>query len=247
MSGFPYTLSNDPRPRLGLIVLQADETIEDDFHRLFDPTKVSISVTRIPSGAEVTPDTLRAMELALPHAAGLFPEAARFNVIGYACTSGTTLIGSNRVEALVKGAVQTRAVTNPLAATFQAIEALGLKRVGIVSPYLPSIVSDLSAAFEAVGITVPDTVSFGEEVEANVARIAPTSTIEAARDLAERTSLDGLFLSCTNLRTHDILAPLEAELGLPVLSSNQTLAWHMAHLAGMPSPEGLARLGQTVP
>jgi maleate isomerase len=77
-------------------------------------------------------------------------------------------------------------------------------------------------------------LSFGEEVEARVARIDPRSTAEAARALAWRGGMDALFLSCTNLRTYDILPALQAELGLPVLSSNQALAWHMARLAGIP-------------
>ena len=36
---------------------------------------------------------------------------------------------------------------------------------------------------------------------------------------------DGMFLSCTNLRTIDVLAPLEQELQAPVISSNVATAW----------------------
>ena len=43
---------------------------------------------------------------------------------------------------------------------------------------------------------------------------------------------DGLFLSCTNLRTLDVIEEMEARLGMPVLSSNQVLAWHLFRLAG---------------
>jgi maleate isomerase len=34
----------------------------------------------------------------------------------------------------------------------------------------------------------------------------------------------------------DLIAPLEAELGLPVLSSNQVLGWHMMQLARLKAP-----------
>jgi maleate isomerase len=115
---------------------------------------------------------------------------------------------------------------------------LGLTRIGIVSPYIASVATPIRAAFESAGITVPATLSFGEEVEAKVARIAPASIANAARALARQAELDGIFLSCTNLRTRDILAPLSVELGLPVLSSNQCLGWHMASLCGMPPPSG---------
>ena len=48
--------------------------------------------------------------------------------------------------------------------------------------------------------------------------------------------MDGLFLSCPNLRTLDVIEPLEEVLGKPVLGSNQVLAWHLLQAAGL-SPE----------
>jgi maleate isomerase len=234
MTVFPYVLQEDQLPRLGLIVLQVDETIEQDFRRLFPPKWVRLHVSRVPSGAELTPDTIATMESALPAAVSLLP--APFDVVGYACTSGTTLIGATRVRELVAGATTTRAVTDPLSAALAQCRTLGLRRIGIVSPYIASVAEPIRAAFEAAGVAVPDTLSFGEEIEARVARIAPGSISEAVRDLARRNRLDGIFLSCTNLRTLGILEPLARELGLPVLSSNQCLAWHMATLAGLPPP-----------
>lgn len=233
MTAFPYTLLEDDRPRLGLIVLQVDETIEQDFRRLFPPQNARLHVTRVPSGAELTPDSIADMERTLPAAARLLPSAPPLDVVGYACTSGTTLIGADKVRDLVRAAAQTGAVTDPLTAALARCHSLGLARVGIVSPYIPSVAQPIRAAFEAAGIFVPDTLSFGEKIEARVARIAPGSIAEAARALAHRSRLDAVFLSCTNLRTLDILDPLTQELGLPVLSSNQCLAAHMATLANL--------------
>jgi len=232
MTAFPYALQEDTLPRLGLIVLQVDETIEHDFHRLFAPDAARLHISRVPSGAELTPDSIATMETALPTAASLLPTSRPMDVIGYACTSGTTLIGADRVRDLVMGAAQCRTVTDPLTAALAHCRALGLARIGIVSPYIASVAEPIRAAFEAQGIAVPGTLSFGEEVEARVARIAPSSIADAARDLARRNHLEGMFLSCTNLRTLDIIDPLTQELGLPVLSSNQCLAWHMAVLSG---------------
>ncbi len=238
MSGFPYQLQEDTLPRLGLIVLQVDETIEQDFRRLFGPDRARLHVSRVPSGAELTPDSIARMEAALPAAAGLLP--APLDVVGYACTSGTTLIGAQRVRGLVSDHVATGAVTDPLTAALARCRALGLGRIGIVSPYIASVAEPIRAAFERAGIAVPDTLSFGEEVEARVARIAPASIAEAARALARRAALEGIFLSCTNLRTLDILGPLSQELGVPLLSSNQCFAWHMASLCDIAAPPGVA-------
>lgn len=240
MSHFPYQLAGPigSRATLGLIVLQVDETIEQDFRRLFPGGEVALYVSRIPSGAELTPDTIAEMEAELPRAAGLLPPAAAFDAVGYACTSGTTMIGPDRVRALVSGAAKTRAVADPLTAAIAGFRALGAGRLGIVSPYIAPVAQPIRKAFEAAGLPVADTLSFGEEVEARVARIDPASIRQAALELAARPGVEALFLSCTNLRTLDIIAALEAETGLPVISSNQALAWRMAGLAGMALPEG---------
>jgi len=169
----------------------------------------------------------------LPDAARLLPATQPLDVVGYACTSGTTLIGKDRVRELVTGATQTKAVTDPLTAALAQCERVGLARVGIVSPYITAVAEPIRAAFESRGITVPEMLSFGEQVEARVARIAPQSIADAARALVRRSKLDAVFLSCTNLRTLDILAPLTQELGLPVLSSNQCLSAHFGALANV--------------
>jgi maleate isomerase len=83
------------------------------------------------------------------------------------------------------------------------------------------------------GFEVPAMLSFGEEVEANVARIAPQSLEAAARALKRQGQVDCVFLSCTNLRSLSIIQGLENELGVPVLSSNQVLAWHLAKLSNI--------------
>ncbi|WP_425041284.1 maleate cis-trans isomerase family protein [Primorskyibacter sp. S187A] len=232
MSGpLAYTLLPEGQtPRLGLIVLQVDETIEDDFRRLFAPQAISLQVSRIPSGAELTPQSIARMDAALNASAALLPDTT-FDAVGYACTSGTTLIGATRVAEQVRAGCTARAVTNPLTATRAALAALNARRVAIVSPYIPSVAQPLCTAFEADGITVTEAVSFGERIERNVARITPESLCDAARHAVATGTPEALFLSCTNLKTLDVIAPLEAELGLPVLSSNLTLAWHMAATA----------------
>ncbi len=233
MSNVRYTLVDDPIPRLGLIALQVDETIEEDMRRAFAPQQARIHVTRVPSGAELTPDTIMAMESALPAAAALLPPAVHFDVVAYGCTSGTALIGASRVRELVQASTRTRAVTDPLTASVAAMRALGLTKIGIVSPYIDSVANPIRAAFENEGLVVPATLSFGEEVESRVARISPSSIYAASVELAAREKLDGIFLSCTNLRTLDVIPELEAELDLPMISSNQALAWHMASLSGI--------------
>lgn len=82
------------KAKLGLIVLQADETIEYEFWQLISKLDLALHVSRIPSNSEVSKDGLMAMKKELSEAASLFPEKIRFNVVGYACTSASSIIGS---------------------------------------------------------------------------------------------------------------------------------------------------------
>jgi maleate isomerase len=217
---------------LGLVVLQADETLEQDFRRLFTDCGVALYTSRIPSGEELTTDSIAAMEAELPRAARLLPRAACFDAIGYGCTSGTTLIGAEAVARMVRQGVETPMVTDPLSAALAALQALGVHRLGLVTPYVVSIAGPVRDAFVAAGFSLGQTLTFGEEAEARVARIDPGSIKTAAR--AASVGAEAVFLSCTNLRTLDIIDELESELGLPVLSSNQVLAWHMAQATAAP-------------
>lgn len=217
---------------LGLIVLQVDETIEQDFRRMFPDPEIALYVSRIPSGEQLTPDTIAQMERDLPRAAELLPKAAPFDVVGYACTSGATLIGADRVAKLVASNVPTRAVSNPLLSATAALNAVGARSVAIVSPYIEPVAMHVKDALCAAGFSVPATHSFGEQVEERVARIDPVSIFKAALEIGQTPDADAVFLSCTNLRTLDIIEGLEARLDKPVISSNQALAWHMARTAG---------------
>ena len=145
---------------LGLVVLQVDETVERDFRRLLAP-EVTLHVTRIRSGANLTLDSIAAMERALPRAAALLPPAAAFGAVGYACTSGATLIGPARVAELFRGATGGATVTDPLSAAVAALDAVGARSVSIVSPYIEPVAEPIRRAFETAGFEVPAALSFG--------------------------------------------------------------------------------------
>lgn len=229
------------RAVLGLIVLQSDETIEPDMHRIFAALDIGLYVSRVPSGIEVTPDTLAAMEAELPRAASLLPPSLAFSTIAYGCTSGATVIGPDRVAAAVRGAANVAQVTNPLSAVIAGLTALGTPRIGLLSPYIASVTTPMEAALAVRDITVAHAVTFDESEDAKVARIDPESIYAAALE-AGRDDVQAVFLSCTNLRTLDIIPRLEVALGKPVISSNQALAWHMARLSGIDGALGPGRL-----
>jgi len=241
---YPYVLS-DPtgiKATLGLIVLQADETLENDLRALFPSADIALHFTRVPSAPEVHSDTLLQMKNHLGGAAGLFPDATRFDVVGYGCTSGTAVIGAPVVSAVVQGGCTTRAVTQPVSALVAACGHMGVRRLALLSPYVAEVSGRLRQVLAEAGIETPVFGSFDEAREDRVARIDAHSIHAAACDLTAQGGVDALFMSCTNLRTLGVIDRIEADTGLPVLSSNQVLAWHMAKQAGIALTAGPGRL-----
>lgn len=232
MNILPCTFdADDPQAKpMGLIVLQADETIEPEFRTLFAQSRCPVYVSRIPSDAEVRTDTLARMEQALPAAAALLPGSPEYRVVGYACTSASSVIGSERVETLVRQGCNTRSVTNPLRAAIAHAVHLGVSKFALLSPYIEEVNTPLRAAFARHGISTEVFGSFGEAQEAKVARISEQSTLEAAIQLGSDPSVDAVFISCTNLRTAGVISKVAEKIGKPVLSSNHSLCWDMMRL-----------------
>ncbi|MDT2072819.1 MAG: Asp/Glu racemase [Planktomarina sp.] len=240
MSLFSYTTVSIEPTRIGIIVLQSDETIERDLMAMRGDADVFVS--RVPSGQEVTAETLESMAGHIAASASLFPQTISFDAVGYGCTSGTAQIGVSEIERLVKFGTQTKTVSQPVSALVAACEHLGLKRIAFLSPYIEGVSANLRQVLQDNGVETPAFGTFGEAEEFKVVRISGASVMEAATALVRDSKVDGIFLSCTNLRTLDLIMPLEAALDMPVLSSNLVLAWHLAQLSG--NPEALSGPGR---
>ncbi|WP_417240283.1 Asp/Glu racemase [Celeribacter halophilus] len=221
--------------KIGLIILQTDQTIEHEFATILRRDDVALYHARIPNEMEVTPETLKRMEADMPIAAALLPAQFDFNVIGYCCTSGATMIGESRVDQILRKVHPKASTSNPLTACKAALRALDLKRIALVTPYAPSVTSQMRENLKASGIEVNAVASFNQSDDFTVARISSSSILAATEQIGVREDCDGVFVSCTSLRTLPIIAAAEAHLGKPVISSNQALGWHLMRLAGIDS------------
>ena len=173
------------------------------------------------------------MELEVPKAAALLPEYLGLKAIGYGCTSGSTIIGEQRVSELIQMNNPTVPTSNPLTAAKAALKRLGIKRLGLVTPYRPDVTELMQARFEEAGIVIQSVGSFYQQDDRVVGRITSDAILEAALTIGQNDLVDGVFISCTSLRAAGIIEQAEAALGKPVTASNHALAWHLLRLAGI--------------
>ena len=231
------------RARIGLLVLESDQTMEWEMRLMTHLPGVSVYHARLANDVVVTPETLGNMEAELPVAARLLPDYLRLSALGYGCTSGSTIIGEDRVAAILDKAHPNVPSSNPLTAAKAALNAMGVKRLGLVTPYTPDVTRAMQDRFEDAGIQITAIGSFYEDSDEVVGRIDPAAILEAAISVGAADAVDGVFISCTSLRAAGIIEQAETALGKPVTASNHALAWHLLRLAGIDDVvEGAGRL-----
>ncbi len=231
----PFTLDDGAgaNAALGIIVLQSDETLEAEFRTVFDLTDVALYHTRIASAPEVTPETLKQMELDLPRSAALLKMGRPLDVVGYGCTSGATIIGPENIDAAIRTEHPGVRTTNPITAVTEACHALGVRRIGFLTPYIADVSAAMRALLESSGLAIAAFGSFEQSEEAVVAKISEQSVLDSICAIGRHPDVEAVFASCTNLRSFNIIEKAEATIGKPVITSNQALAWHMLKLAGL--------------
>lgn len=226
-----YDLDNGMGTRIGLVVLSTDETLETEARSILAGRDVAAHHTRIFSDNEVTAENLVSMQERMAASASLLPDG--LDAVGYGCTSASALMGPELVEGQVQLAHPGVPVTNPISAVVAGLRALGASRIAMVTPYSAQVIAPMRSFLESRGIEVVHNLSFGETDDRRVARITEGSTHAAVTEAAKAKGVQAIFTSCTNLRTFGVIAPLESELGLPVISSNQALLWHILGRAGI--------------
>jgi maleate isomerase len=218
-----------------------EQTIEEDVFRLAPPG-VGAHFTRVRMPNDVTVENLDAVTSELAGAAALLLPEGDLDVVCYACTSGSIVIGEERAMAeLSRGAPAARATTL-VTGVIRALRALQAKRIVVATPYLDEINALEARYLEERGFEILDIQGLNIRRDADMVRVAPDFIREFAKSV-DRPDAEAVFVSCGALRTLDIVEALEQEVGKPVVASNQAMIWDTLRLAGIEDEiDGYGRL-----
>ena len=233
---FDYSLRERTASRaaLGLLALSTDATIEPEWRALLEHLPgVEFHVGRVRCDSEISSASLQAMNNRLAGSLAELVPGSALDVLAYACTSGTLLIGEQAVVRALHSIRPGLPVTTPLTAAVAAMHALSARHIALLTPYVAEINERLRTHFEQSGVAVTRMGGFFNAQDPEVMRIAPHSIAAAARALADAADIDLLFIACTALRASALVPQLEAELGIAVTTSNHAMAWHALRLAGI--------------
>ncbi len=231
------------RAAIGLLVLATDQTMEHEFCSLIRLPGVAVYHARLFNDADITPDTLRAMRDRIAPATELILPLLHLDVVAFGCTSASMALGEEEVFRQIRRVRPDVACTTPVTAAFAAFKALGVRRIGVLTPYAPEVNAVVREYLNAHGAEVAAFATFDKRDDREAARVSEASIAAGVKTLAQTARVEAVFVSCTSLRLAARVAEIEAEAGLPVTSSDHALAWHCLRLAGVGDPvAGAGRL-----
>ncbi|AXG80872.1 maleate cis-trans isomerase family protein [Streptomyces paludis] len=209
-------------PRVAVLIPATDTAVERELPGLLGGRAgLHVARMRLPS---VTLDGLLALEEdAVRQAEALAPIRPALTV--FACTSGSFVRGRVYEDRLTDrlAAATGAPVVTAARAMVTALRAEG-GRVRLRASYTEDIVAAERRYLESFGLTVTDARGLGITEDEETARVGAGELIRFARDAPPGDDATVTMLSCTNLRTAEVLAELRQGIGLPVVSSNLALA-----------------------
>jgi len=151
---------------------------------------------------------------------------AKVNVIAFGCTSGSLTRGlghDKEIVSRIEKATNTPAVATARAVV-NALKALNLSKISVATPYTDEINILERKFLEQNRFTIVNIEGLGITDNSEIGRQKP-ETVSQMAELVDTLESEGIFLSCTNLPTLEVIASLENKLGKPVVSSNTATMW----------------------
>jgi len=210
----------EPRARVGLIVPSVNRMSEPQFNH-FAPPGLAIHVAR----ARITgPWRKPAVEMTdeIARSAAALADSGP-DLIVYHCTDSSMregLKGERQIIDIVQEATGVETVATS-ALVIEAMRALGIRSVILLSPYMSNDV--IVRYLEENGVAVRADVAL-KVPATQFWTVPPGRWLELAHEHM-RDDADGVFLSCTNTTQIEAIEDIERALGKPVVNSNQAVLW----------------------
>jgi len=232
----------ETNPKIGLLVLSTDLTIENDFQSICRELPIDIFVNRIHNENPLSKENLLKMYDQMESVTEKILPGEKINTVAYGCTSGTIAIGEDRVKEKIQLAKPDCYVTTPITSAIKAFRKMNVKKIALFTPYPESVNKTIYEFFTKKGIQVMSFSTFNLDLDSDFARVDPIYLSKILSEI-DTNDVDALFISCTALPALQIIENVEKKINKIVFSSNQTLIWDTIRSVGYKSSiEGYGKL-----
>ncbi len=218
------------RLRIGMLIPSGNVIIEPQVNAMLPPG-VALYATRLSLRGSSEAELL-AMAQNVEEAARLLAHA-NVGLVAFNCTAVSTY--SKAMEADIQRRIAAATGLPALmtsAAIVEGLKRLKVKKLVLLTPYLPEVNAREVRFLEESGFEVLAEKGLGLNTNTEMALLEPDVWVEMARK--NRTNdADAYLVSCTAVRSAEVIDVLEQELGRPVVTSNQAIAWHCLREGGI--------------
>jgi len=229
------------RAKLGFILMSTDPTAEADFKDMA-PEGVGVHITRLKTDDYTTNETLSRHIEHMADAASRIQSEARPDVVSYSCTSGSIVIGEQRIfQEIHKGAPWAQPMCL-VQGVLDALHELGAKKLVVGTPYLDEINTAEEEFLVERGFDVLDIQGLNIAQGWDMGLVTPAYWKKFALEI-DQPDADVIFLSCGGIRALEVVEEIEQVTGKPVITSNQAQMWSCLRRAGiMDELEGFGQI-----
>ena len=229
----------------GVLIPSTNTTVEIEYSRLL-PASLQVHVGRLLSSG--TGPFAPSKDDDIDYQAKLLG-TAKVEVISLAQTSASLFTDDYdaNVTQRMSAAANCPAITSAQAVG-QSVQALGARRIALVSPYSPPVIERAKHYYESkFGLEVVALEGFAATDSYMIGKLGPENARDAFARI-NRPEIEVLVVPGGNFPTMPFLPDWEREFGKPVITTNQAALWAMMRLMGVREPlEGLGRLLSQMP
>jgi maleate isomerase len=216
--------------RIALIALASDHGIRGELSLIFG-RRAELHLARVSAPDNYDLASLAATTQGIGQAIKWMGLASSVDVAAYGCTSATVVVGEDAVMESLQAALPGVPGTTPITAALAALDHLGARRIALLTPYPEPIHRAVADYLAGRGLRIVDQASLGISVDREITEYR-AKQLRAQILRLDRRGADAIFVSCTSLRIAGLIPEIEGASGLPLVTSNQALAWHCLKLAG---------------
>jgi maleate isomerase len=217
--------------RIGLIIPSSNRMVEQEMVR-HTPPGVTAHVARLRmTGAHNVP--LDCLTPRVEETAATLIDA-RCDVVAFHCTANSMSEGLGG-EAKLLGALRQAGAalaTTTATAIRRAFDALGARRIVLLTPYSARTTEEEAEFLHAAGYDVIFARGFALKGSDEYCSTPPQFWRDRALEAA-RPDADAYLLSCANISVFPIIDEIEQKLDRPVVTSNQVVIWDALSLTGI--------------
>lgn len=148
---------------------------------------------------------------------------ASVDLLAINCTAATLLAGPQNLRKRLFDATGLASVTT-IEAVIAGCRAQNMRRIGLLTPYPQEVIEVEREYFAGLGIEVVSALGRPCTTPVEQGNLPCETWLQMAQGFSGM-ALDGVLISCAGIQVAEVLATIEARLSLPVVSSNQALAW----------------------